>query len=482
MEFHFSYEVNGATDAWNNPNGAPDANGAPVTSSETPAIAQAAVGTENGAIDANTDYGAPDAIQGHNYGRPGRRTRGGARTRRRSNRGSIPNGHDGRARERGDGEVRSLPPPQHSPPGTARALIDRIIGSPLYLSTLSTRQIGSHTWSDQLVPLIWRATRDSTCEQLREALAAAGRGHKALTAFRSWWIGQGIYTPEDAIHILNIIARQLGVRGPPIRRYQYLQAPIQEHLATLSRAKLVVGSDLVRTQQASEGPRTDDVPVAPIGVNARNRDTTRSANTGMKLSTSLRGDEEAEIDNARVIERLRYALAQFRSEAPHVEQGNTTRSMTMIRIQECIVWLTCSRNGAEQAEQVLTANNAGTRTSSAMHEWWTRHGVQSPMQALTYIQGINQSAHPEQVYGNLSAQVVEDLIQAGGASDLIMQDYTIEQSPHEGAHMRYDEQLVCRMRDELLNRRCWDDREEWLANSRWLSLPAYCHTTLEPVL
>ena len=356
-EVHFPYEVNGAngaTDACNNPNGAPDANGAPVTSSETPAMAQAAVGTVNGATDANTDYGAPDAIQGHNHGRPGRRTRGGARTRRRSNRGSIPNGHDGHVWERGDGEVRPPPPPQHPPPDTSQALIDRIIGSLPYLSTLSTRQIGSHTWSDQLVPLIWCATRDSTCEQLREALTAAGRGHEALTAFRSWWIGQGIYTPEDAVHILNIIARQLGVRGPPIRRYQYLQAPIQEHLATPSGAEFVVASDLVRTQQTNEGPRTDDAPVAPVGVNARNSDTTRSVNADRRLSTSLRDDEEAEIDNSRSIDRPRYALEQFRPEAPHVEQGNTTRSMTMTRIQECIVWLTCSRNGAEQAEQVLT--------------------------------------------------------------------------------------------------------------------------------
>ena len=117
------------------------------------------------------------------------------------------------------------------------------------------------------------------------------------------------------------------------------------------------------------------------------------------------------------------------------------------------MWLTCSRRGAEQAEQVLTASNVGTRASSAMHEWWTRHGVHSPAQAFTYIRGINQSAHPEQVYGNLSAQVAEDLIQAGGASDLIMQDLTIEQSPYEETHRRYDEDLVCRMRDELLNRR-----------------------------
>ena len=120
---------------------------------------------------------------------------------------------------------------------------------------------------------------------------------------------------------------------------------------------------------------------------------------------------------------------------------------------------------SRQNKYVLTADNVVTRTSIVMHGWWTRHGVQSLMQAFTYIQGINQSARPKQVYGNLSAQVVEDLIQAGGASDLIMQDFAIEQSPHEEAHRRYDEELVCRMRDELLNGRCWDDREEWLANS-----------------
>ena len=249
--------------------------------------------------------------------------------------------------------------------------------------------------------------------RFREALTAADRGHEALTAFRSWWIEQGIYTPEDAVHTLNIIARQLGVRGPPIRRHQYLQAPIQGHLATLSGADFVVASDLVRTQQASEGPRIGGVPATPIGDDAGNRDTARSANTGVRMSTSLRDDEEAEIDSSEVIERLRNALEQFSSEAPRVEQGNTTSSTTMIRIQECIAWLTCSRSGTEQAEQVLTANNVGTRASSAMHEWWTRHGVQSPAQAFAYIQGINQSAHPEQVYSNLSAQVVEDLIQAG---------------------------------------------------------------------
>ena len=151
-------------------------------------------------------------------------------------------------------------------------------------------------------------------------------------------------------------------------------------------------------------------------------------------------------------------------------------------VQECIVWLTCSRSSTEQVEQVLTANAVGTRTSSAMHEWWTRHEVQSPMQAFAYIQGINQSAHPDQVYGNLSTQIIEDLIQAGGASDLIMQDLTIEQSSQEETHRRFDEELVCRIRDRLLNRRCWDDGEAWLINPTWLTLPAYYQTTLEPVL
>ena len=388
-ESHSPDEVNGAADARNNPNGASDANGAPDTSRATSTIVHAAAGTENGSPDASANHGAPDAIHGQNHGRPLRRTRGGGRTRRRPSRGNRPTEHDGHARESDANEVLLSPLPRHPPPSTVRTLIDRIIGSLPYLSTLSARQIGPHTWSDQLVPLIWCATCDSTCEHLRGALTEAGRGHEALMAFRTWWIEQGIHTAEDAIPILNTIARQLGVRGPPTRCYQYLQAPVQEHIATLSGAELVVGSDLVRPQQASERPRTDDAPEVPSGGNARTIDTTRSANAGTRLPTSSHGDEELEIDNSRVIGRLRYALEQYRCDELHTVQGATTRLMIIMMIQECIVWLTCSRGGAEQAEQVLTVNNVGTRTSSAMHEWWTRHGVQSPMQAFTYIQGIN---------------------------------------------------------------------------------------------
>ena len=79
--------------------------------------------------------------------------------------------------------------------------------------------------------------------------------------------------------------------------------------------------------------------------------------------------------------------------------------------------------------------------------------------AFTYIQGINQSAHPDEVYGTLSTQIAEDIIQAGGASDLIMQDLTIEHSPCEETLRQHDEDIVSRIRDELLNRRRRDDAE-----------------------
>ena len=117
-----------------------------------------------------------------------------------------------------------------------------------------------------------------------------------------------------------------------------------------------------------------------------------------------------------------------------------------------------------------------------MRDWWTRHYVESPRHACAYIQGINQSARPGEVYGQRSAQIIEDLIQAGGASDLIMQDLTIEQSSQEEAKRRFDEDLVNRIRDRPLNRQYWDDGEAKLINSTWLTLPAYYQDTLEPVL
>ena len=195
-----------------NPNGASDANGA-----------ADANGAPDARINEERNHGAPDATHGQQPGRPQRRTGGGGRTRRRASRDNRHTAHDGQAREPAANMVLTL--------------IDKITRSIPYPSTLDTRQLGSHTWSDQLVPLIWCATCDNTCEQLRRALAELDRGHEALMAFRTWWIEQGVHTAEDAIPLLNTIARQQGVRGPPMRCYQYLQAPVQEHIAALSGAE-----------------------------------------------------------------------------------------------------------------------------------------------------------------------------------------------------------------------------------------------------
>ena len=351
-------------------------------------------------------------------------------------------------------------------------LIDRIIRSIPYLSTLRTRQLGSHTWSDQLVPLIWCATCDSAREQLRRALTTSDRGHGALMSFRTWWIEQGVHTAEGAVPLLNTIARQLGVRGPPIRCYQYLQAPIQEHIAALSGAEYrkLLGHDLVRPQQTNKGPPAEDMMGASRdepGDNAMPTDIERNPNVETCMSTSGHDGEEIEIDSSSITEQLRYALEQYRR-----DDGQRSRDETNRRIQECIVWPSySSRRSTEQVEQVLMANTVGTRASSAMRDWWSRHEVESPSRACAYIQGINQSAHPGQVYGQLSAQIIEDLFQAGGASDLIVQDLTVEQSPQGETNRRFDEELISRIRDRLLNRQYWDDGEAWLINSTWLTLP-----------
>ena len=160
------------------------------------------------------------------------------------------------------------------------------------------------------------------------------------------------------------------------------------------------------------------------GDNTMPTDIERNPNVETCMSTSGHNDEEIEIDSSSITEQFRYGLEQYRRDV-----GQRSRDVSNRRIQECIVWLTSSRRGTEQVEQVLTANTVGTRASSAMRDWWSRHEVESPSRACAYIQGINQSAHPGQVYGQLSAQIIEDLFQAGGASDLIVQDLTVEQSP-----------------------------------------------------
>ena len=67
------------------------------------------------------------------------------------------------------------------------------------LARLDNRQLGVHTWSEQLVPLIWRAASDDTYDLLRQALAEHQRGQGALATMRGWWIEQEVHTPGAAI-------------------------------------------------------------------------------------------------------------------------------------------------------------------------------------------------------------------------------------------------------------------------------------------
>ena len=189
-------------------------------------------------------------------------------------------------------------------------------------------------------------------------------------------------------------------------------------------------------------------------------DTERNLDTGPRTSAAYHGNEGPETGNQTLLERPPYALEQYRW-----DEEQQTRDEASRRIQECIVWLTSSRRGLEQLEDVLTTNAMGARASSAMHPWWIRHDVESPRQACAYVQGINQAAHPGEIYGELTTQVFEDLLQAGDASDLIMQDLTTEQSTQEEANRRFDEDLVSRIRDRFLNQQYWSDGEAWLLNS-----------------
>ena len=103
-----------------------------------------------------------------------------------------------------------------------------------------------HTWSEQLVPLVWCATSDDTYDLLRQALAEHRRGQGALATMRGWWIEQGVHSPGAAIDVMNNIARQHPACEAPARPHQYLQAPLQEGILALSGAAILVPTDLVQ--------------------------------------------------------------------------------------------------------------------------------------------------------------------------------------------------------------------------------------------
>ena len=190
-----------------------------------------------------------------------------------------------------------------------------------------------------------------------------------------------------------------------MRCYQYLQAPVQEHIAAHSRAEYLVAQDLVLPQRASgrvqaeSGPEVmrDDLE-APVMAT----DIERNLDSGLRIAASSHGDEGSETDNQITLGRLRNALEQYRRSEEQQARGEAS-----MRIQECVLWLTSSRRGLEQLEAVLITNDVGTRACNAMRAWWIRHEVNTPRQACAYMQGINQAAQTDEIYGEVTTQVID---------------------------------------------------------------------------
>ena len=369
----------------------------------------------------------------------------------------------------------------HTGVNAITALVNRLVLSLPYLATPDTRQIGMHTWSEQLLPLIWCATSDSSCDRLRQVLLEQHRGQEALMAFRVWWVEQGVHAANEAIPILNNIARQQGVRGPPMRCYKYLQAQlVLEHFAIHSRADCLVARDLIHPQQdngrnqSENGPdaRGDDTDTspAPPGI-ARNLDS------AFRPEVSNPEDGGPEPDSQILLERPQAAPEQYRR-----REEQQVRDDANMRIQECVIWLTSSHHGLCRLEAVLVINGVGARACNTMRPWWMRHEANSPSQARAYIQGINQTTQPEEIYGEFTIQITEDLCQAGDASDLIAQDLLQAQCTQEEADRIFDEDLVNGLRDRLFNHQYWGDEEARLYNATWLTLPCHYQATLESVL
>ena len=173
----------------------------------------------------------------------------------------------------------------------------------------------THGATNYVAPLIWCATSDSTCEQLRQALAEQDRGQAAFMAFRTWWIEQGVHSASGAVPILNNIARQQGVRGPPLRCYQYVQAPVQEHIATLSRAECLVAQDWIIPQRANSRIQPESGPEVrgdQFEAPSVPPDIERNLDSAFRAVVSNHDDGGSEPDGQVLLERLQIAFEQYR--------------------------------------------------------------------------------------------------------------------------------------------------------------------------
>ena len=132
-------------------------------------------------------------------------------------------------------------------------LEQQLIASLPRLDAMDLQQASAHTWSAQLVPLIWCASEESAATALRTMLSDSDRGHGALDAIAAWWRGQGVDRAEGAIPVLRGIAASCGAGPGPARRAEYLDARVQEEVIARSETDALVQQDLLsRTRTASE--------------------------------------------------------------------------------------------------------------------------------------------------------------------------------------------------------------------------------------
>ena len=123
----------------------------------------------------------------------------------------------------------------------------------------------------------------------------------------------------------------------------------------------------------------------------------------------------------------------------------------------------------------MTANGIGTAASVAMRTWWMERGVSTPAQAQACMQGVDQGTHPEIRYGAIDAQIAEDLMNAGAASRLLLQDLNAGRADddiqpdnerhHNRADGSVDHEAASRPCERLLNEQDWRDEEACLCDA-----------------
>ena len=294
---------------------------------------------------------------------------------------------------RGDGS-------DHDPHGTPEPrlvrLAQQLIASLPRLDAMDLQQASAHTWSAQLVPLIWCASEESATSALRTMLSDNDRGHGALDAIAAWWRAQGVDRAERAIPILRGIAASSGAGPGPARRAEYLDARVQEEVVARSETDALVQQDLLSRTPAATEPR-------------------------VLVRWTASQEEFGEDEERRCMTATGNALNEVLAGMSGAERASPSPT-AVATISGFLVWLTSSGAGHHMASQILHAHQVGRSAGGAMRRWWAAVGVHSAHRASIYIQGIEQAGMPGDPYGRITPQTTEDVMSAAGADVLLIED------------------------------------------------------------